>query len=62
MYFQPQKFHLTIKVDPCTFDVYDGDDDGVITREEINLLFRDNKLADTLFDGLNILTGKSISY
>ena len=42
--------------------MYDGDDDGVITREEINLLFRDNKLADTLFDGLNISTGKSISY
>ena len=38
--------------------MYDGDDDGVITREELSLLFRDNKLADTLFAGLNILTGK----
>lgn len=51
-------FNLLIQINPCDFNVYDRNGDGIITKEEIITLFSDRQLADKLFNALDFTTGK----
>lgn len=57
LFFQPM-FNLSIRANPCRFDLYDQNSDGFITTEEIHAIFENETLTRTLF--LALSGGKGI--
>ncbi|XP_071151599.1 uncharacterized protein [Mytilus edulis] len=46
-------FNLSIRANPCRFDLYDQNTDGFITEEEIHAIFENETLTRTLFQALS---------
>ncbi|XP_045185915.1 uncharacterized protein LOC123543912 [Mercenaria mercenaria] len=49
-------YSIMLRADPCSFNTYDIDEDGAITKEEFNALLGINEETDALFIDLNLMT------
>ncbi|XP_045185896.2 uncharacterized protein LOC123543893 [Mercenaria mercenaria] len=49
-------FSIALRGDPCSFNSYDADRDGTITKEELLALFCENERTEDLYSELDIIT------
>ena len=63
-----EHFEVIVVVNQCDFNVYDKNEDGVITKEEMYDVFSNSLETERLFDALDSKTGniffilKAVSY
>ncbi|XP_045185951.2 uncharacterized protein LOC123543953 [Mercenaria mercenaria] len=50
-------YRITLQGDPCNFSTYDNNGDGVITKEEMQVILCSTVETDALFADLDILEG-----
>ncbi|XP_045185975.1 uncharacterized protein LOC123543976 [Mercenaria mercenaria] len=49
------QYSITLQQDPCKFSTYDADDDGAITRAELQAVLGINEEANAFFADLDIM-------